>query len=1035
VLFCDLVGSTEIAARLDPEEWREIVASYHHATTEAITRFGGYVAQYLGDGVMAYFGWPAAHDNDAERATRGGLAILDAISKLNEPSTRPKLLARVGIDSGAVVVGAGVGKDADVFGDTPNMAARLQAAAAPGTVFITSATHRLISGLFVVEPIGPRALKGVAAPIEVFRVVRPTGVRGRLQIARGLTPFVGRDEEMRLLLSRWERTCGGEGQVALVIGEPGIGKSRLVIEFRDRIRDAPHIWMESVGEQFFENTPFHAMIEMLSRWLELQDAAGNQQQFERIERALASAGLKATEIAPLIADLMQLPTGERYPAVTLTPEQKRRRLLSALTGWIIGAAKLQPQVMVVEDLHWLDPSTLELLELVAEQGATVPLMLLYTARPEFRATWPMRAHHTQITLNRLNPRNVRQMVSLVAANNALVSESVDAVVERTGGVPLFVEELTRAVLESSSARIPGHEIPATLRDSLMARLDRLGSAKEIIKIGAVIGNDFSYGLLHAVHPIREQDLQTGLRSATDAELVYVRGIPPDADYQFKHALIRDAAYEAVLRSRRKELHSRIARVLVERFPERVTSAPELLAHHYTEAGLVEQAIPYWEQAGRNAAQRSANAEASSHLTTALQLLRTLPDAPDRTRQELTILLALGVVLIATKGFATPEVESTYASAKSLCQQIGETDHLFPAVWGLWAFYVVGGQLQMASESAEQLLDLAHRGQDASLLLQAHYALGVALFSLGELGSAHAHFEQCSSLYEPQRHHALTFMYGSFDTGLGTLCFMVLLLWLFGYPEQALKKSQETLDMARTLAHPFSLACALVWTSWFHQLLRDERAAQEQADAAMRLSSEQGFSTWLAMAMMFHGWALVMQGQCTEGLTELEQALANTRAQGADTQLPHYFGLLAEAHLRAGRREDALSALAEALAGVSKSENRFYEAELYRLKGILTIQTGVLGPSPQVTETHPPRSSTHAETEAEKCFQRAIDTARRQGAKSLELRAKVSLARLLVNKGRRDEARTMLAEIYNWFTEGFDTADLKDAKALLDELES
>ena len=514
----------------------------------------------------------------------------------------------------------------------------------------------------------------------------------------------------------------------------------------------------------------------------------------------------------------------------------------------------------------------------------------------------------------------------------------------------------------------------------------------------------------------------------------MRGIPPDATYQFKHALIRDAAYEALLRSRRKELHSRIAEVLVGQFPERVILAPELLAHHYTEAGLAEQAIPYWHEAGRNAAERSANAEASTHLKTALEMLQTLPDTPSRARHELTIILSLGVALIATKGFAAPEVERVYAQARTLCQQIGETEYLFPALWGLWAFYVVGGQLRIAEESAEQLLDLAERGQDVSLLLQAHYALGVALFCMGELGSAYLHFEQSSALYDPQQHHSLAFMYGSFDSGVASLSFSALLLWLLGYPDQALKKSQETLAMARALAHPFSLAQALVWTSWFHQFRRDDRGAQEEAETAIRLSTEQGFSTWLAMAMMFYGWALVMQGQCTEGMAELQQGLADTRAMGADTNLSHYFGVLAEAHWRAGQREDALNALAEALAEVSKSEDRFYEAELYRLKGELTIHTAELGPKGEVNEIWGSISSTKAEGEAETCFHRAIEIARRQEAKSLELRAATSLTRLWQQQGKKEEAHKMLAEIYNWFTEGFDTKDLQEAKALLEELQ-
>ncbi|MBV8056495.1 MAG: AAA family ATPase [Deltaproteobacteria bacterium] len=624
VLFCDLVGSTEIAARLHPEEWRETVAAYHRAAAEAISRFGGHVAKYLGDGVMAFFGYPEAHDNDAERAARAGLETLDAISKLGDQPGRPKLAARVGIDSGAVVVGAGAGKEADVFGEAPNIAARIQSAAAPNTVLITAATHRLLSGLFVVEESGAQQLKGIASPIELYRVVRPTGVRSRIGV-RGLTPFVGREEELRLLLSRWERAREGEGQLALVVGEAGIGKSRLVAEFHDRIRDTPHIWMESAGEQFFESTPFHAVSQMLSRWLELQGDVSREEQFERLERALESAGLNVDETAPLISELLQLPVGERYQQSKLTPEEKRRRLLSALAGWAFGAARLQPVVMLVEDLHWLDPSTLDSQQLLAEQSATAPLMLLHTARPEFRAPWPQRAHHTQVTLNRLSARSVREMIAQVTARKALTDEAVDAVVERTGGVPLFIEELTRAVLENGTTNFHTREIPVTLHDSLMARLDRLGSAKEVAQVGAVIGREFSYELLHAVYPSADEELRRALHSLTDAELLYARGMVPDAIYQFKHGLIRDAAYEALLKSRRKELHRQVAQTIDGQFSALKDSSPELLARHWTEAGEINPAIAEWQRAAERAIARSAYREAEQHYRLALDLLNKLPE--------------------------------------------------------------------------------------------------------------------------------------------------------------------------------------------------------------------------------------------------------------------------------------------------------------------------------------------------------------------------------------------------------------------------
>ncbi|HEV2979590.1 MAG TPA: AAA family ATPase, partial [Casimicrobiaceae bacterium] len=512
-----------------------------------------HVAKYLGDGVMAFFGYPEAHDNDAERAARAGLAIIDAIAKLNEQPGRPKLAARVGIHSGTVVVGAGAGKDADVFGDAPNIADRVQEAAAPGTVVVTEDTHRLISGLFVVDARGAPTLKGIEQPIQLYRVIQPSGVRGRLEAAaaaRGLTPFVGREDELRSLMNRWERALDGEGQVALIIGEAGIGKSRLVQRFHEQIAGTPHTWIEAAAAPFFQNTPFYLVAEMLRELLAWRGDEPAEEQLAQLEAALVMAGLQPAEAIPLITPLLNLPIPVKYPRSPLPPEQQRRRLLATLVDLALGTARVQATAIAIEDLHWADPSTMELIQVLLEQGATARLLLLCTARPEFRAQWPMRAHHTQITLNRLNARNVRTMVGQVAARKALPEETIAAVVERTGGVPLFVEECTRAVLESGDAQLTGRAIPVTLHDSLMARLDRLGAAKEVIQVGAVIGSEFSYELLHAVHAIAEEDLQRALRALADAELLYVRGIAPEATYLFKHALIRDAAYEALLKSRR-----------------------------------------------------------------------------------------------------------------------------------------------------------------------------------------------------------------------------------------------------------------------------------------------------------------------------------------------------------------------------------------------------------------------------------------------------------------------------------------------------
>jgi class 3 adenylate cyclase/tetratricopeptide (TPR) repeat protein len=1013
VLFCDLASSTEIAARLDPEEWHEVMAGYHRAVAEAITRFGGYVGQFLGDGVMAYFGWPEAHDNDGERAARAGLAILESVLKLKHDATGPKLAARIGIDSGTVVIGAGVDKNAAVFGETPNIAARLQTTAVPGTVLITAATHRLISGLFIVEALGPRTLKGITTSPEVFQVIRPTRTRGKLGAAHGLTLFVGREEELWLLLSRWERTREGEGQLALIMGEPGIGKSRLVAEFHDCLRDTPHIWMESAGEQIFENTPFHAIIEMLSRWLELQDATNTVEQYERMERALSSAGLNVAEIAPLIADLLQLPASERYPASTITSEQKRRRLLAALSGWVLGAASRQPLVMVVEDLHWLDPSTLELLQLLAEQGTRVPLMLLYTARLEFRAPWPMHTHHSHITLNRLSSCSVREMVTLVAAPKVLDNESVEAVVARGVGVPLFVEELTHAVLEDGRARGTGRNIPATLHDLLMARLDRLGPAKESIQIGAVIGSEFSHALLHAIHPIPDDELQGAILSAADAELVYVRGIPPDATYQFKHALICDAAYEGLLRSRRRELHSRIAEVLVRQFSERVTSAPELVAHHYTEAGLAAQAIPYWQRAGQRAIERSANLEALSHLTRGLKLLPSLPEAPERLRAELALRNIESMVAFALYGGSSVERERLIRRICELGERIGEVDQLLRGLITLCGLYFSRGEPVRGLGFASRCLKLAEATQDVTLLTGAYQTAGVLAYSCGNFREAVAHLE--TAAIHAGRTGRIVAMNGMLYSSC-TAFFRAPPLQLLGRISEALKFAEEGLIDARESRHLFTLSFALLIRARVSRYRRESRVVLALSKEGIALSEQSGFPILLIQGRFNRGWALVEEGHLKEGIIDMEWAVASIRRIGGAPWFQYTIALLAQAYAKAGQTTKGRRMLNEALMHVEHTGEKTDYAEMLRLKGELLLMD-----DPIATE------------EAEICFRAALEVARAQEAKWWELRTVVTYADLLRNTNRRDKAHAMLAEIYSSFTEGFDTMDLNEAKVLLNEL--
>ena len=1009
VLFCDLVGSTEIASHLDPEDWREIVAGYHRAATQAIERFGGHVAQYLGDGVMAYFGYPEAHENDAERGARAGLAVLEAVSKLNEQPACPQLSARIGIDSGAVVIGGGASKDADVFGDAPNIASRVQAAAAPDSVFITAAVHQLVSGLFVVEDCGAQRLKGIGHPIRLYRVIQASVVRRRTHgaITRGLTPFVGREDEMRLALSRWERVREGEGQLVLVVGEPGIGKSRLVEEFRARIKDDPHLWIECAGEPFFENTPFHAVTQILDQGLGWRGDESKEERLSRLERSLELAGMKLGEAVPLIAEMLSLPIPEKYPPLMFAPDQRRRRLLANLALWVLNIARLQPVVIAMEDLHWVDPSTLELTQMLVEQGATAPLMLLYTARPEFRAPWPMRAHHAQITLNRLNDRHTREMVAGVAARAALAKEVIDAVVKRIDGVPLFAEELTRLILERDG-RSAASEIPATLHDSLAARLDRLGPAKEVAQIAAVLGREFSYELLQAVSPMSEGELQSALEKVADAELIYARGIPPEATYQFKHALIQDAAYEALLKSRRRELHRRVAQTITQKFATIAEAQPEVLARHWTYAGDAESAIAAWKKAGETADARGAFKEAEEGYRQGLAVLNALPESPERDARELELASALVKVLTITKGYTAPESVEATAHARALAEKSGNLAQVVLRRFGTFNTVFVSADYPSAAALADQILDLARGEGSHTSLAFAHAAQVDVRFFRGDFVGVEEHLARFSGFLEAADFRQFP---GEGATAMG---FAGIGAWILGHVDKARERIAQAIAFASDSHNPYDLAFARFFESYLYRFLREPQRAEAAAEQALAISEEHGFSLLRDMSLCVTGWARAQLGSAGEGVSLIRQGLAGMAEAEVRVAITDFLTSLAEAQILDGATGDALRTIDDALQ--ANPDELFYRPETLRIRGELRLKRG--------------------DTElAGADFRDAIALARSMGAKAWELHATTSLARLLATQGRRDEARTMLADIYNWFTEGFDTADLKDAKALLDELSS
>jgi class 3 adenylate cyclase/predicted ATPase len=1035
VMFCDLVDSTKLSSQLDPEEYREVVRAYQRVCTEVIQRYDGHIAQLLGDGLLVYFGYPQAHEDDAHRSVRTSLGILSAMEDLNsrlQQAQGVQLAIRVGIHTGLVVVGqmGEQGRQEQLaLGEVPNIASRIEGLAAPNTIAVSEATYRLIQGYFECQELGEHTLRGVAEPIAVYRVLRESGVYSRLDVAqtRGLTPLVGRESEVTLLLERWEQAKPGQGQVVLLSGEGGIGKSRLVQVLKEHIAQEPHTRWECRSAEYSQNTALFPLTDLFQRILRFEPQETPDEKLGKLERTLSQYRLPVEETVPLFAPLLALPVPEhRYPPLNLSPQRQRQKTLETLVAILLELAERQPVLFILEDLHWTDPTTLDLLNLLIDQTPTASLLVLLTCRPYFQPAWHHRSYITEMTLNHLSHAQVEQIVNCMTDGKTFPAEMLQQIIIRTDGVPLFIEEITKAILESGQLKeTDGHYelagslqalvIPATLQDSLMARLDRLMTGKVIAQLGAAIGRQFAYDLLQAVSQLDSITLQRELGRLVEAEIVYQRGVPPQATYTFKHALIQDAAYASLLKSTRQQYHQRIAEVLEAQFPETAEAQPELLAHHFTEAGLLEKAVLYWYQAGQTAIERSAHVEAIAHLRRGLELLKTLPETSERTQREVDLLIALGASLIAIKGFAAPEVGQTYTYARQLCQSLENPRQLFPILRGLHTYYNVRAEHQTAYALGEQLLTLAQQVQDSMMLLAAHRVLGTTLFFLGAVAAAHTHYTQGIALYDPQRHRASAFLYGD-DAGVVCHSIAAWTLWFLGYPDQGLARSHEALTLVQRVAHPFSLAFALVLAAMFHAFRCEKRCTQERAEAAISLSKEQGFPISMAVGALLHGWALTQQGQGQEGIAQMTQALSAYRATGAENLRPYWLAFLGDAYRTTGQPEAGLAVLAQALTVVDKTGARSYEAELYRLKGELLLQ-----------------QNSANQAEAAICFHHALDVARHQQAKSLELRAARSLSKLWQQQGKRQEAHDLLAPVYHWFTEGFDTADLQDAKALLEEL--
>jgi class 3 adenylate cyclase/predicted ATPase len=1015
VMFCDLVDSTGIVAKLDAEEWRDLVGDYLQTASVAVTEIGGHVAKKLGDGLMAVFGYPIAQENDAERATRAALSIQRALSELNrknEATSKPALAARIAIDTGEVVIDTA----GEIFGDVPNIAARAQSLAEPGAVVVTARVQRQVAGMFFAEERGSHQLKGVPEPVTLFRIVRVSGGVRRLG-QRNLTPLVGRDEEIAMLMRRWERARQGDGQLVLISGEPGLGKSRLIEEFHNRLGETPHTWAEWFCSQLLQNTPLHPFAE----WGRQRFGGAEvlpERRLEDLENTLATVKLDAAEHAALLGPLMDIPIPSNR-ALTLAPEEARRRQLGALTNWIMFGARTMPLVLVLEDLHWADPTTLELMRGIAERGALAPLLVLATTRPEFRPSWNMRSHHSTISLAPLDRQQVRHMVGELSARHALPQELIDGVTERTGGVPLFIEEVTRYLLERGEHGSGVQAIPPTLQQSLTARLDRLGAAREVAQICAVIGRGFSYTLLRAVAGLDDATLQGALDRLADADILLVQGLPPDSDYRFKHALIQDAAYENLLKSRRQTLHRHVAEALRDNV---AGAEPELLAHHFTQAGLTEAAREWWGKAGQRSLERSALIEAAAQFTRALDQIANLPASTALRRDQIKLQVGLASALMPTKGHAASETKAAFERALVLIQQaetLGDPPEdpllLFSVLYGLWAGRYAAFNGDAVRELATQFLALAEKENETVPLMVGHRIMGISLAFTGDLQRARTHLDCAMRLYDPAKHRALATRFGQ-DIGAAILFQRCLPLWMLGYPEAALADCNQVIRAAREIDHAATSAYALHFTTFVHIFCGNHSDAAAQSNELVALAHEKGSAIWEGLGVSLQGWISSLTDQTSDATQIISSGIETLVSTGLTLWKPFWLSSLARAYADRSQFDDAQRSVNEAMTVIEATRENWCEPEVNRIAGEIALKL----PQPNARK-------------AQAHFERAITVARAQQARSWELRAATSMARLWRHQGKSQQARELLAPVYGWFTEGFDTRDLKEAKALLAEL--
>jgi predicted ATPase/class 3 adenylate cyclase len=1034
VMFCDLVGSTALSARLDPEDLRVVIGAYLACVAEVIARNEGVIARYMGDGVLAYFGYPQAHEDDAEQATRAGLALVDAVANL-QTDIAAGLQVRVGIATGMVVVGdltgEGAAKEQGVIGETPNLAARLQALAEPGTVLISESTHRLTDGHFDYRNLGSVALKGWVEPIPAWQVLGATGVESRFEAQHKtrLTPLIGRDEEFELLLRRWQLAKRGEGCVVVLTGEPGIGKSHIALALEERLESEPHITLRHFCSAHHTNSALYPFIRQLERASRFERSDSPAEKFAKLEALLKRSGADADRVVAPLANLLSLPLNDRYHVPEMSPQKRKEMTLAALLAQLGGLAARQAVFVIFDDVHWADPTSLELLTLTLEQVQRLPVLLLITARPEFTPPWPGHAHMTTVSLTRLNRNDGAALIGRVTGGKTLPKEVMNQILARTDGVPLFVEELTKSVLETGllkerddhyvlSHPLPSMAIPTTLHASLMARLDRLAPVREVAQIGSVVGREFSYELLSTVAGLPKEALEEALAQLVRSELVFCRGQLPQAVYTFKHALVRDAAYSGLLRSRRAALHATIADAFEQRFPEIVEAQPETLAHHLTEAGLFEKAEAYWLQAGKKAAVRSANLEAIAHLERGIEALGHLPDGRRKDRLELDFQFVLGTCLIATQGPASNKAMATFSRARELCERLGGPPEQLQVMFWLTTASVIRGELPLAQEMIVALLQLTEARGDRPALLNAMRGQAMIRLFMGHASAARELLERAVEAFNASsEEERLAARAAGQDAGVADLALMSWSLWLLGHADTAITRLVAAIQRADAIDHPHSQAYACYYASVLHALRGEFLTAQGYAERCLTLSEEHGFRQWRGLAHAIRGICVSLLDPSSGALEEIRAALDEYRSAGYQLGITALYVLLCPALLSSHKYEAALEMIEQGLATVNRNSERIFEAELYRLKARALLVHG----------------APEARIEAQSLLDQALTTARSQRAKALELRATKDLAALWIDQGRRQEALDFLAPIYAWFTEGFDTQDLKVAKALLDQL--